>query len=174
MIQLIDQNVVQNPEMAVLGSHGIQVWSPDASIGWAYLTQHVVKGGITVPTRVWRVGLNRIRGTSHVSYSVSGSTVHLTDRLSYHGSLEDVPPALALTPAAKQAIATAVAQRILSLSESAVDAAKSGQVDPFGWHREVAWALNQPGHAWPSPMRWTAWVIELRVQFHVRGEGVSH
>ncbi len=174
MIQLIRQNVIQNREMAVLGSHGLQVWSPDASIGWAYLTQHVVKGGITVPTKMGRVGLNRIRGTSHVSFSVRGSTVHLTDRLSYHGAVEDVPPALALTPATKQAIATAVAGRILSLSQSAVDTAEHDQVDPFGWHRDVDWALNQPGRAWPAPIPWTDWVVRLRVEFHVRGEGVSH
>ncbi len=173
VIRLQSAHLVQNPQMAVLGSQRLVIWSPTASAGWAYLTQHVVKGGFTVVTPDGPVGLNRVRGTSDVTLSGIGSPVRVTVRLSYHGNVEDVPDGLVLTPAAKHAIATDAAQRIQTLAAAAIGAAKEQRVDPFGWHRERAWALNQPGTAWPAPIAWTGWSVRLLVHFHVTGEGES-
>ncbi len=174
VIRLNDQQLVRNPAMAVLGSKRLVEWSPMASAGWAYLTQHVVKGGLAVSVGSETIGLNRVRGTSHVAVAAIGSHRQVTVRLSYRGDLEDVPATVHLTPTEKATIAAAASHQILQWSQTAVRDAEQQQVDPFGWHRESAWALNTPGDPWPAPVSWQDWSVHLRVRFRISGEGVAH
>ncbi len=83
--------------MAVLGSQRVVEWSPAASAGWAYLTQHVTKGGFAVSVGPETIGLNRVRGTSQVSVAAIGPHRLVTVHLAYRGDLEDVPSNVRLT-----------------------------------------------------------------------------
>ncbi len=174
VIRAVPQRGIQNPRMAVLGSRQVIQWSAAASAGWAYLTQHVVKGGLTVQAAGHRVGLNRVQGASHVTFTRAGSRIDVTDRLTYRGELEDAPLSLPLTLATKTAIAAQASRAIDQLGEQAIRSAQQQKVDPFGWHRDLEWTRNRSGSPWPTPISWAGWSVHLIVHFRITGEGVSH
>ncbi|NMP24966.1 hypothetical protein [Sulfobacillus harzensis] len=173
LIRVSASEILENRQIAVLGPKTVIPWSPAASAGWAYLTQHVVKGALTVTVDGQRIGLNRLHGSSHVTVVADAAGTRVVDRLSYRAALEDVPPTLRLTPAEKTAIAQAASHALLRLGDQAVRAAEREQVDPFGWHREAQWARNAPGSPWPMPVSWTGWTVDLTAKVHIANEGVS-
>ncbi len=165
---------VLNTAFATVGPHRVFLWSARTSAGWAYLTQHVVKGGLVVRTPWGLVGLNQVRGRSRTRILTRGRMVVVTDTLAYHGALEDLPPGLALTTRQKTAIARDASRTIAALCDGALQTADAQQVDPFGWHRQQHWAQNTAGRPWPAPIRWQHWSVHVIVHFRITGEGVAH
>lgn len=173
VIGVVQREYIRNRRIAVVGSRRVIPWSSEASAGWAYLTGHVIKGSLTVTADGHKIGLNRVRGSGRLTVTSTRRGVRVSDRLSYQANVEDFSLTLRLTPADKSVIAAEASRAILRLCEQAVRTAEREDVDPFGWHRELWWGLNQPAAPWPAPLSWKDWSTHLSVRLQIKDEGAA-
>jgi hypothetical protein len=77
-------------QLIVVGATRLSVWNPEATAGWAYLTDHVLRDTVTVPLKPVPVVVTLIRGHSQIAFHRRGPDLIAHSTLWYSGVLVGV------------------------------------------------------------------------------------
>lgn len=155
-------------QLLVLGPHGLILWSPQATQGWAYLTGQILRETLTITVDHHPDVVALIRGQTHWHVRDRDGRLTAYADLDYSGVLAGVSSgrdSLALNATVQAAVVQAIQQRV----QRAWSTATTTQSDPMGWHRDARWsdeALPVRGTSWRN------WSLVTRIHFRLREEGV--
>ncbi|PSR23499.1 MAG: hypothetical protein C7B45_02880 [Sulfobacillus acidophilus] len=142
-------------------------WSPEATIGWSYLTGRLLRDNISVTLDHTPLVVGLIRGRSHLAIHHRQSTIAASVHLDYSGViLGNVSGSDAI--GLDRQVERQVANRIQSYVQAAWLEAQRTDTDPMGWHRSAIWS----DAAWASDRGWSHWSLTCWVHFTLREEGV--
>lgn len=165
------QGVVQ--QAAVYARTGRpHVLSPAATLGYAYLTDHVMAEAIPVTLPAGRAVLTTTSLTRRTHVSERDGHLAVAETLLVSARLLQLPPDLAFTRQVQSSITDRVAARIAALTLHAVHVAARDHTDPFGFSRRLYWQRA----TWPTATHGAARIplgpVTVTVHVRLTNEGV--
>lgn len=139
------------------------VFGPDATEGWALLTNHVVDEAVTLHTPSGTVGLEHVKSRAATTFAYAKGVLEVRVRIRANAVLNEWPAKWPSSTAHIRAIAAMASLKLAKAADTAIQDADKSRTDPFGW--ECTYLFRHP--QWLQTHRvdthMPAWPIRARV-----------
>ncbi|WP_243239296.1 Ger(x)C family spore germination C-terminal domain-containing protein [Sulfobacillus harzensis] len=144
------------------------------TVGWAYLTNHVIKESLSYSTPEGQVTVNNITSHARVKLTLRRGMLQAFVTIHANGDLTQWPPSTAVTPKDIRVVESKAARQLVASCLDTVQFADRTHTDPFGWGRD--YLFRHPGSSLEfSKHGGMIWPINahVTVTMHIPTVGVS-